>query len=254
MKKYLLFFVLALSFNSFSQPANGSTAADFTLTDLNGNSHNLYTYLDEGKTVFIKFFACHCPSCWNYHNTGTLENLYQSYGPDGTDQIMVLMLEHDEYNPDAFTGQGGYTQGDWTAGNSIPMCDVEWPNRGVFDDYNLTYYPMVIKVCPDKKTELMSTTQTTSELYQAADDCPGTLGVEENNSELKVTVDQINKQLNLSGFEDVSFIRLYSLGGKLIKELNTNQTTPDFSGISSGLHILQIGHSGGIFREKIFIE
>src|SRR5690606_37554838 len=98
--------------------------------------------------------------------------------PDGTDQIMVLMLEHDQNNPDAFVGQGGYTQGDWTAGNSIPMFDVEGSDRSVFDDYNLQYYPMVMKVCSDKTVELMSTSYSTSTLFQEADDCAGTLSFE----------------------------------------------------------------------------
>lgn len=124
---------------SNAQLPDGSTAPDFTLTDRDGVTHNLYTYLNEGKAVFIKFFACHCPSCWSYHNTHKLDTLYQMYGPDGTDQMMVLMLEHDVNNPEAFTGGGTYTQGDWTLNNSVPMCDVEGLDRDVFDDYKLNW-------------------------------------------------------------------------------------------------------------------
>ena len=55
---------------------NGSMAPDFTLIDLDGTSHNLYTYLDNGYTVFIDFSAVWCGPCWNYHTSGALEDLY----------------------------------------------------------------------------------------------------------------------------------------------------------------------------------
>ncbi len=40
------------------------TMHNFTVTDSQGSSHNLYTsYLDQGKTVVIKFFFTTCPPC-----------------------------------------------------------------------------------------------------------------------------------------------------------------------------------------------
>ena len=160
MKKYFLLLSLFLGANisANAQLADGSIAPDFTLTDRDGITHHLYQYLNEGKVVFLKFFACHCPSCWSYHQTGKLEQLNQTYGPEGTDQIVVIMLEHDQNNPEAFVGDGTLTQGDWTDGNTVQMIDVEGSiDREVFNDYNLNYYPMGVKVCSDKKTELIST-------------------------------------------------------------------------------------------------
>ena len=92
LRTIIAFLVISLSSNA--QLTNGSIAPDFNLTDINGNSHHLYQYLAEGKTVFVQFFACHCPSCWSYYNTGKLESLYQTYGPNGTDQIMVIMIHN----------------------------------------------------------------------------------------------------------------------------------------------------------------
>ena len=53
----LLLILLSFSYPAKSQLADGTTAPDFTLTDINGTSHNLYTYLNAGKTVVIDFFA-----------------------------------------------------------------------------------------------------------------------------------------------------------------------------------------------------
>ena len=57
MKKVLLIaFVALFSFNNATaQLPDGSVAPDFTLTDLNGTTHNLYNLLDQGYTVFLDF-------------------------------------------------------------------------------------------------------------------------------------------------------------------------------------------------------
>lgn len=57
MKSNLLIAIIVLfSFNNVhAQLANGSIAPDFTLVDLNGTTHTLYDYLDDGYTVFLDF-------------------------------------------------------------------------------------------------------------------------------------------------------------------------------------------------------
>ena len=88
MKKILLIAIVALlSFNNAqAQLPDGSVAPDFTLTDINGVTHNLYTYLDNGYTVFIDLYAVWCGPCWNYKLTGTLDDLYEHM-----DQLDILM-------------------------------------------------------------------------------------------------------------------------------------------------------------------
>jgi thiol-disulfide isomerase/thioredoxin len=55
-----IFMIILLAQTSFGQ----MTMHDFTVTDSQGNTHNLYTtYLDQGKTVVIKFFFTTCPPC-----------------------------------------------------------------------------------------------------------------------------------------------------------------------------------------------
>ena len=47
---FLSFFLSAFSASAQQANFNGTgTAPDFTLTDMNGDSHNLYSYLDSGK-------------------------------------------------------------------------------------------------------------------------------------------------------------------------------------------------------------
>lgn len=82
----LTFLTILIVFSVKAQIADGSIAKDFTFTDMNGKSHNLYTYLNEGKFVVFEVFATWCGPCWNYHNSHALKNFYNKYGPDGTDQ------------------------------------------------------------------------------------------------------------------------------------------------------------------------
>src|SRR5687767_6289493 len=132
MKKNLLAllftaFVMAGAQNANAQLANGCIAPDFTATDINGNSWNLYTLLDQGKTVFIDISATWCGPCWSYHNSQALENLYTQYGPSGTDEVRVFFVEGDGstnlqclYGP---SGCVGGTQGDWVTGTPYPIID-----------------------------------------------------------------------------------------------------------------------------------
>jgi arabinogalactan endo-1,4-beta-galactosidase len=54
MKKLLLIIsAVVLSYSLFAQP---TVAQDFTVTDINGVEHNLFTYLDQGIFVEIVFY------------------------------------------------------------------------------------------------------------------------------------------------------------------------------------------------------
>jgi hypothetical protein len=128
---------------------NGATAPDFTLTDVNGVTHTLYDYLDQGYTVFLEFSAVWCGPCWNYHNSGILEEIYNTYGPNGTDQVMVFFIEGDPSTPESLLFGGPGSQGNWVAGTPFPIMDD--PNGAVTASYAITYYPTLYSVCPNKK-------------------------------------------------------------------------------------------------------
>jgi thiol-disulfide isomerase/thioredoxin len=147
MKRAALIFIFSLSIFSFTnaQLPDGSMAPDFTLTDTDGNSHNLYDYLNDGMTVFIDFFAAWCPPCWNYHQSHALENLYTTYG----NEIMVFAIEADGSTPyDAVFGAGN-SIGDWTVGVSYPIFSPTGGALSVVSDYAVNFYPTIYGVCSD---------------------------------------------------------------------------------------------------------
>lgn len=156
MKKVLsLFAGVALSTTMFAQLTPGSTAPDWTFTDLNGNSWNLYSLTAQGKTVFIDVSATWCGPCWNYHNTHAMRDIYDEYGPTGTivpGEIMVFFIEGDQTTTIAdLNGTGTNTQGDWVTGTTYPIIDPGTATNQFNNDYAIAYFPTIYKVCPDNK-------------------------------------------------------------------------------------------------------
>ncbi len=173
MKSILLFLTLIIfSFGNIkAQLPNGSIAPDFTLTDLDGTTHNLYEdYLNNGYTVFLDFSAVWCPPCWDYHTTGALEDLYENHGPSGhpnvlsstTDDVMVFLIEADGSSETCISGSGCGTLGDWTLGTTFPIIctDGTSNNNSVSTAYDVPYYPTVYQVCPDRTLTLCGTSST----------------------------------------------------------------------------------------------
>lgn len=169
MKKHLLLIMFAMLgwTAAHAQIPDGSIAPDFNATDLNGNSYNLYSLLDSGYTVFMDISATWCGPCWGYHNSGALEDLYEQYGPNGTNEVRVFFMEGDAstnqaclYGP---TGCVGGTQGDWVTGTPYPIVHAQGPS--IANSYQINYYPTIFTICPYDRKVYEAGQQPTSGLY-----------------------------------------------------------------------------------------
>jgi len=151
MKKTLLtaMFAFACLTASAQLPA-GATAPDFTATDINGVEHHLYDYLAQGKTVIMDVSATWCGPCWAFHSAHVLEDLAKAYGPEGSDEIVVLFIEGDPAttlaNLNGISGPS-ITQGNWVEGTNYPIID----NAAIADAYDIAYFPTLYRICPDGK-------------------------------------------------------------------------------------------------------
>ncbi len=136
--------------------ANGSVCPDLNLTDINGNTYNLYSILNSGKAVFIDVSGAWCGPCWGFHQTGILEELYNSYGPSGTNEVMVFYIEGESTNTlaqlngtssGAPTDHDTYSQGDWVAGTPYPIVD----DANAANALQTSFFPTLYMICPSKK-------------------------------------------------------------------------------------------------------
>ena len=172
MKKkiFTLGIALAAAFGASAQMAPGSVAPDFTLKDINGNTHHLYDYLNAGKTVILDLSASWCSPCWNYHhNVKALEDVWKAHGPTGgngvnagtTNDVMVIMIEAEATNSRAQlsgTGTAGHganratdTEGDWVTGTLYPIIDTNAATTNAINTaWNLNYFPTVYMICRDR--------------------------------------------------------------------------------------------------------
>ena len=156
LKNFTLLTMLVLMVSmAQAQLPNGSTAPDFTVTDLQGTQHNLYTLLDEGKSAVIDLSAAWCAPCWTYHQLHILENLWQEHGPNGDNTLWISMIESEATNTTAqITGtvansyRSGFTLGDWTEGITYPIVD----DASVATAYALSFYPTIYVIRPDRRT------------------------------------------------------------------------------------------------------
>jgi len=169
---------------------DGSYAPNFSLQDLNGTTHTLYDYLDQGKTVFIDFFAVWCSPCWNFMNYNSFENLYKEHGPAGyqgvnantTDDVMVFAIEASGNNANLSCLQGDNnncnhpygTQGDWiTAAGDLPLIPTYSPNSvQVVYDYEIDAVPTLYKICPNRIVEEVSQSSSADFYYSMVSECP----------------------------------------------------------------------------------
>ena len=182
MKKILTILVLALITHniSYAQLPDGSIAPDFTLTDLDGVTHNLYDYFNDGYTVFIDFSAVWCGPCWGYHTSGALEDLYINHGPAGypnvsantTDDVMVIFIEGDGNSEDCLRNIScpTTTHGYWVSGTPYPIIctDGTVNTASVTSAYQIGFWPTVYMICPDKLTTEIG---TSSDPYSLANVC-----------------------------------------------------------------------------------
>ena len=49
-----------------------------------------------GQRYRFDFSATWCGPCWSYHESGVLEELYDTYGSDGTNELRVFFIEGDD--------------------------------------------------------------------------------------------------------------------------------------------------------------
>ena len=123
MKSFFSLHVGLVASTAIAQLPSGSISPDFTATDIDSVEHNLYSYLDSGYQVILDFSATWCPPCWTYHEEGVLKDLYNLYGPEGTNDPCFFIEGDNTTDNDDLNGTGTNTQGDWVTGTPYPIID-----------------------------------------------------------------------------------------------------------------------------------
>ena len=234
MKRILLSALALMAFQANAQLANGSVAPDFTVTDVYGNSHTLSDYLNSGKHVLLNISATWCGPCWNYHNTHALGDFYKAYGPNGSNEAMVLYVEGDASTPEsAIFGEGSNTWGDWTAGTPYPIIDA----ASVASAYQITYYPTLFRICANTGTTMVLNQLTAPNLRNNLNgECAAMTGVP-NHAEIEIgniyacgtTSDVFAKLKNYGNNNITSAVVVLKANGAVVATTNYSGNVAQFS-------------------------
>lgn len=141
MKKALLTLITGLLSTGLFAQTPLTTAVDFTVTDVHGNTHNLFDILDGGQYVLIDFFFTTCPPCIQYqpdinasfstYGCGEGDVFYFSMDQGDTDaEVLAYENDHNGMHP-AVSGEDG-------GGNAV--CAA----------YGISYYPTVVLIAPNR--------------------------------------------------------------------------------------------------------
>ncbi len=171
-RKQLFPFVLAaFAIRLSAQLPYGSVAPDFTAQDITGKTHHLYDILDSGKIVVIEISATWCAPCWVYHTSNALKDLYQAHGPAGDNKLRVFWVEGDpNTNLNCLYGTSGCnggSAGNFVTGTPYPILD----NAAIANDFQITYYPSIFVICPNKKIYEVDPLNANG-LWEKARQCP----------------------------------------------------------------------------------
>lgn len=174
MKKiFTLFVAMGLVVLSFAQLPAGSTAPDFSLYEIDkttgdmitSQTINLYSMLNDYKTVYIDVSATTCGPCYSFHQTGTLESIYNNYGPNSAvNDSRVLFIEGASTGT-SWAALNGNVSGHYdfvhVYGSSTEL--VPYPvlplrispnyptNYNSFHTgYDIHYFPTLYMVCPNR--------------------------------------------------------------------------------------------------------
>jgi len=235
------FIAIVIASSKLTAQDKNNPAVDFTVTDTEGITVNLFDELANGKTVMLFFFSTACGGC--HIEAPRVDSIYRQFG-SGQDKLLVWGIADLSSSPDEVIEFISET------GVSFP-CFTTGHDPDVFNMYNVTYTPQAIIICDYISSESISFFEIIENLNYCF---PTNVRNEKTPSPI---INIIGNSVNIELKQPTSSIKVYDITGRLADNIMTiNSNTCNIENLKSGnLYILNfIFTDGKSFSEKIFIK
>ena len=180
-------------------------AVDFIATDIHGNTHHLFDYLDDGKFVVLDFFFTTCGPC--IESVPILNYSYIEYGCNNADAIF-LGINYFNTDIEVVNYENNH-------GSLIPaISGVEGGGEAIVTNYDVHTFPTIIIIDPSRNIinqpsqhgiGFWPPSLLSSELINT--------GISTNSCE---TLASLNNEINN---EDRKLLKIYNILGQETEEL-----------------------------------
>lgn len=270
MKKLILAFAcfIALAGTSVAQVGNfnvGDVCPNFTVTDVNGNTHTLYDITATGQYVMLDFFFTTCPPC--QATAPTWNELHEKYGCN-QGQLYCLSIDNGDTDAEVMNFESTY-------GGSFSHAPAASGNQGGGNAVNSTFgivaYPTYTLIGPDNKfinTDIWPISSVAD--FEAA--FPSGSNIMPMSCSAVSVDDQIDGasltlfpnpaaqstrlDLNLANFGDVS-VEVFDILGKQVIARDLGQVDAglqsvelDLSNVNNGMYFVRIQQDGQVVASQ----
>ena len=140
MKKIIIILLVLLGLQSHAQTSL-TTAVDFTVTDVHGETYNLFSILDSNKHVIIDFFFTTCPPC--VESVPILNQAYTDYGCN-MGEIIFLSIDAGDTDAQVLQYENDY------GGLLSSVSGVNGGGNSVNSTYGISTYPTIVLIAPNR--------------------------------------------------------------------------------------------------------
>lgn len=256
MKKNYVFLLLVFMSLGIKAQCPLTTAVDFTATDINGQTHNLFSYLNAGKYVLIDFFYTTCGPC--QQTAPKVQGAYEHFGCNSSN-VIFLSIDQGDNNSQV-------TQFDNTYGIHCPsISGVEGGGTAINSTYGITAFPTVILIAPNKNiieqdiwpisdAAFLISKITTHGGIPAA--CVNGVNDLKNNKIISVYPNPANDYIKIDcSSEDLKSlnVQIYNVLGELVFESKSNDLI-QVKNLNNGSYFVKVFKNEVLFlNEKLLI-
>jgi thiol-disulfide isomerase/thioredoxin len=262
MKKitFLLLILTCITYGQVTTYNLGDVVDDFTVTDTEGNVHNLYSITAQGKYVFLDFFFVDCVPC--QINQPTFSELYDKYGCN-EGEVYCLSINRG-FDNDADVIAYGQTYGG--PFNHPPAASGDGGSGAVDTNFGVSAYPTFCLINPNNEIINLDIWPLTGvETFEAAfpagfDPTPMScsLGVTDTSNFDFVVYPTVSDghEITISLAEQVTTdVTIYDVQGRQIYHSNYNEKEIQLSlDVVSGTYFINIASENGSITKSIVIK